>query len=745
MGRAGQYLGIPQYMRYCNDKASKFGHALTAAAMYACVECEQYELGLQLYHDLGNDPSSSEWQWAGGYGTIHPLCRDLALQCMGQIRQRSHSNNYNATSGYSDSVTEILKQIIDDEGLISQKALISVFRVFESEGDVEKAIRLMNLVLSYREGQMNWKVVGESPDNFIIDSSSHDDLEVKADGLSDDMLQMLVMETCNVAGEYGLTILLTRLGLEQNFNTESNNFEEQTEESIVKLLDFQPHLSTNDEILAATMLALCGLGRQGDAILLYNKVMEGGENNDGNWDFSMECVAYAHSLGNKQNDQWNEVYQQMIHVLFLMQCMNKIEKPLLSEELNLLRLAVSKMLRSSTEASQPKAGLYLAKATAAAVSRNQNVPSTSIKRTFRSIFGFKDKEIDNQSLNDISSLNTFLSSSDELLSSTMEAYKTIGELDEALLLFFNKWETDSKMRKSVRSAPFHPNPDHPDRKWINSCNVAIDLLLIQNRFEHADAFFQAILPSYRSAETFLIMAKKYATDDKWDKVGKLYDDAVKQGCLSDELAILAMEGIGLGQIDGKMRILRSIVDEIASSKNLKPGAWIFQNYWEIKRRLGFHHARLLMWWNDPSKTQEEEIRIALQHLHNNKCSQSTVDSDVLECIIDLAGHKHLDLYGQDSRSDEALSSQKGVADTIINAVLTTLDLNGEANLSLHITKAFKALAKIRAKISCVELAIAIIDRGHEYLLCNTSIHIARSSAIEVDDKVSLNKIESIRH
>ena len=57
-------------------------------------------------------------------------------------------------------------------------------------------------------------------------------------------------------------------------NIENHNFEELTEESITKLLDFQPLLSSNDEILAATMLALCGLGRQGDAILLCDKVME---------------------------------------------------------------------------------------------------------------------------------------------------------------------------------------------------------------------------------------------------------------------------------------------------------------------------------------------------------------------------------------------------------------------------------------------------------------------------------------
>ncbi len=746
MGRAGQYLGIPLYIRHHNDKSSKFGHALTAAAMYACVECEQFELGLQLYNDLGNDPSSSEWQWSGGYGTVHPLCRDLALQCMGQIRQITYSDNDNTTAGYSDAVTKILKQIIDDDGFVSQKALISAFRVFESGGDVDKAIRLMNLILSYREGQMNWKIVGESLENFIIDSSSRDDLKVQADGLPDETLLTLVMETCNVAGEYGLTVLFCRLGLEQNYmNIENHNFEELTEESITKLLDFQPLLSSNDEILAATMLALCGLGRQGDAILLCDKVMERAEINDGNWDFSIECLAYAHSLGNKLNNAWNVVYQQMIHLLFFMQCANKIEKPISPEELHSLRLAVAKMLQGSTEIRQSKAGLYLAKAAAAVVARNQHLSTTSIKSTFRSFFGFKDKGIDDQSLNDISSLNTFLSSSDEVLSSTMEAYKAIGALDEALLLFFSKWEKDSKMRKSVRSAPFHLDPDHSDRKWINSCNVAIDVLLMQNRFQHADSFFQAILPSYRSAETYSIMAKRYATDDRWDEVGKLYDDAIKQGCLSDELAILAMEAVSLGHIDGKMRILRSIVEEIASLKKLKPGAWIFHNYWEIKRRLGYHHARLLMWWNDPSKTQEEELRIALQHLHNSKDTQSIVDLDVLGCIIDLAGHKHFDVHGQYSRSDEALSSQKSVADTIIDAVLTTLDLNDDANLSPYITKAFKALSKLGAKASCVELAIAVIDRGQESLLCKKSIHIVRSCAIEVDDKISLNKIENIRY
>ena len=94
IGRAGQYLALPEYIQNHCDKSSKFGQALIAAAMQACVQCEQYELGLSFYNDLGNDPSSSEWQWAGGYGTVHPLCRDLALQCMGMIRRSTSINGY---------------------------------------------------------------------------------------------------------------------------------------------------------------------------------------------------------------------------------------------------------------------------------------------------------------------------------------------------------------------------------------------------------------------------------------------------------------------------------------------------------------------------------------------------------------------------------------------------------------------------------------------------------------------------
>eukprot|EP00957_Ditylum_brightwellii_P202553 15330657-Ditylum_brightwellii.AAC.1 len=369
--------------------------------MQACVKCEQYKLGLSFYHDLGNDPSSSEWQWAGGYGTVHPLCLNLALQCMGMMHNivpdsnmgeygEESQNNYN--NGYSDIAANTLKQIIEGNGYVSQKALISVFHTYESDGDCERALKLMHLILSYREGQMNWKTVGESLEHFMTDSSTSSQHNVESDknDIPDQTLLTLVMDACNAADEFGLTVVLCWL---------------------------------------ATMFALCGLSRQHDAVSMYERVTSEGE------------------------------------------CTETMEEELSEEEKYFIPIAVTKMLETSIEAGQARVGFYLAKSAAATISKSQQSSSKLIKEIIQSFFGIKGKQSDSLMFNDVSSLHNFLSCTDEILSSTMKAYREIGELDDALLLFFSKWEDDSRMHKSVGSEPFHPSPHQPDCQWTKSYNL----------------------------------------------------------------------------------------------------------------------------------------------------------------------------------------------------------------------------------------------------------------------------------
>ena len=754
IGRAGQFLSLPYYINNHVDEFDKYRQVLIAAAMNACVECEQYELGLQLYNDLANDPSSSEWQWAGGYG-VHPLCRDLALQCMGMIDPIASENDSKEKFGLSNAATSLLKEIIEDEGVISQKALISVFNVYKSDRNVDQAIELMHLISSYRECNLNWKVVEENAEYFITNvSSKQNKLPEESNVISDDILLSLVMKICNAAGEFGLTLLLCNLGVHRN-STISGKMFNGKEKSMDNLLHFQPLLYTNEDILAAAMFALCGLHRQDDALFLYKKAtLEKSNIDDSSGSYLKQCLEYANSLGAKQSESWEEAYQHMKRVIFVIRCVDGTKNLMSDEEAHLFSLAVAKMLQTSLIANQPRAGLYLANLAAVFVAKIQgSSTSKSIKQTLQSILGSGTSK-NQDSFNDKSTLNIFLSSSDEILSATMESYKEIGQLDDALTIFLTKWESDASMRKSVRSAHFHKYPDRTDRKWIKSCNSALEIMLMQNRFEQANDFFQVILPSYRSKATYLVLARGYSRQGQWDDVVRLYNDALETGCLSDELVILTMKGIVNGNIDGKMRLLRSVVDDIALVKEIKPGAWIFNNYWELKRKLGFHHARLLMWWNDPAKTQEEELRIAIQHFETSKKSNTCVDIDAFHCVLKLISERHLKSYEASSMSSEALNSQRLAADTVIDAAITILELNKSSNHTSTIIQTIRALKSIRAEQYAIEFVSKLIDIGQGFLLDEETLnHVEKllsssevfgkiKSTIEIQSNISLDEVNN---
>lgn len=747
--------------------------------MQACVICEQYELGLSLYYDLGNDPSSSEWQWAGGYGTIHPLCRDLALRCMGMIRNPSSTsyttNDNNAftdgshfdkvekvvngnsiadNSGYSDIMTNILKEIIEEDGVVSRNAIISLFRAYENDGEAERAIKLMHLLLSHRDGEMEWKIVGDSLEYFMTDSSTvareeeKEEMNNNVHEISDSDLLNLVMDACNAGGEFGLSILLCRLGFSNdssdfNFKFDTYDHDNNIGVSVKKLIESQPLLSENDEILGASMAALCGLGCPRDASMLHSTLFAKGELDGGSWDYSNQCLEYANSLGDGLEYSWSEAYRHMDRVIFAMKCTDMMKEPLSAEEEHLFSLAVAKMLQTSMGAGQIRAGIYLSKAAAATIVRSKQSSSKSIKETVQSFFGLKGSKGDTYTMRneETLSMTNFLSCSDELLSATMEAYRELGELDDALMLFFNKWEGESDMRKSVRSAPYHPDPDLPDRKWIKSCDLALDILLEQNRFDYALAFFQAILPSYRSPHTYVIMAQGYAGEERWNDVARLYSDALKGGCLSDDLAILAMEGVAHGKINGKMRILRSIVDDIAPIKQIKPGAWIFNNYWILKQRLGFHHARLLMWWNDPATTQEQELRVAIQHLEESRRTRDTINPDVLTCIIKLAGHQHKKKHGVESTSEEAVASKNDAAELIVNAVLSSFEVNGQIDHPSMVSDGVAALRSLGTNRFCIDLVMVLIEQGFQ--LDKRILQIAQKAASLEKDEPALQLIDSL--
>ena len=106
----------------------------------------QYDAAIQFYDEMSKDPSvaGSEWQWGGDYNgstAIHPLCRDLIIQAIGnndKVETNESTSFYN-----SDFVWKLLEQIIHDEAGISSQALAGAFKGFERDYAWDKSLKLL--------------------------------------------------------------------------------------------------------------------------------------------------------------------------------------------------------------------------------------------------------------------------------------------------------------------------------------------------------------------------------------------------------------------------------------------------------------------------------------------------------------------------------------------------------------------------------------------------------------------------
>jgi hypothetical protein len=181
------------------------------------------------------------------------------------------------------------------------------------------------------------------------------------------------------------------------------------------------------------------------------------------------------------------------------------------------------------------------------------------------------------------------------------------------------------------------------REWVESTNLALDLMVELGDIDRAEDFFKSIDKKTRTPDTYAIMANGYKLGERWGKIAACYRAAKKDSLLSERLCFLAMQEIAKSETSSKIKIIRSVTDDVAALKGgVKSGAWIADNYWTLKRLLGYHHARLLMWWNDPNETQKFEFRLAAQHMNERKKKGLASEIDALTALIQLANGHALD-------------------------------------------------------------------------------------------------------
>jgi len=761
LGRAGKWRGLIDYVKN-GEHSTQFGQPLVAAAMIACIQNQKYSIALtELYQQFAdNQPAPSEYQWAGGYGSVHPLCRDLALRAMGSMEGGNEEDDVDGQPRLGSSVDSVfvLNQILEERGTVSIDGLQGVLSTCERDGNFEKAVNVLYLLLNYDEDSLDWKLVpGCAPAmEYFLDASNSSVSEIVTENDGDALVEegggrvyvngnilASVMDACNNAGEFGLAVYYCRV-----VNTTSGTIndrslglhDEDKGQNIVRsLLLAQPLLSSNEKLLTATMFSLCGLGCTREAVALHSEVFEmlGDEIE---WPLCAECVLYAKSLDETSDPSWLRAYTHIDRVLAALLTIRSTKSIPPAETVELLQRGVAQMIQSCADADQSITGLHLAQM-AAHIAQHQE-PKKSMKETVQSFFMRDSSTSDRGSLvrGDSEVVAEFLTSSDAILSPAMEVTRNTAGIDDALALFYSRCEKDDSVLNSIQQEKSAPQ----NRQWINSVNGVLAMLLEKGKLDDAFALFEGVSLSSRTPETYLIMARGLATDKRWDDVSLLFVTALDTGCLSEDLGLITMEGVVQQNVKGKIRILRSIASDVATMLGMKPGVWIVSHYWLLKNILGFHHARLLMWWNDPNETQARELELALRHFEANRSRGILVKDDVLRCIVKLLGvrHKERSIVSKTGTTNrQSISHQKKIESYRTKSVNLTLEAFSEASrTSLGEERSFtfevaSGLRKMGANRECMDFVHSLIKRN--VALNRTTLLEGQAAAKSEGDAVML--------
>ena len=758
MGRAGlseQCLDVAAD----SNSISKYGPAIVAASMLACIEQSRFTDAIGVYDVLMSEDQSaaSDWQWGGGNITAaKPLCRDLTLNAMGRIRK----------GGYSRDAMLLFQEILHEDSSISTQALLGLVRSLEHDGDWRSSIKLlMGYVDSvYRKMVPSWRIVSDAlyvnKTDDVNTLTFLDENYLLADVLSS------TMRVCNYEGQYGLAIVLCSL-VNAAYIGELQNTDEwidSLDSNVLKYVLSQEIVSENREILEVYMQSLHGLGCESTVNELLNAFQ-----NDENIDATMPWGLKRNKLLPHGESSINAIVAvgRVVEAMFSIQH----EGTSLSEESRLLfERGLARAMEHLLDSSQPSAALYLFDH-ASAILVTEKDPTTFAGRV-RTFLGIEDSYVGDreaseelfQTYNAIELKDLHLS--DSLLAAVIQSYIKLGQPEKARAAFF-----DGTMHIDDSTL------------MIQSTNSVLEALLDID-INECVSFLDTMDVRCLNPSTFYLIARRFAENGIWPEIGEIYNKAQRVGCISEDLGLLAMQAVSESELlSGKIIVLRRIVEDVCNAAGVGKGDWLKSRYWGIKRTVGFHHARvslflcqrstlffllkyyyystccifisnlssslntkLLMNWNDPAESQKEELLFAVNDMRRCASEGIVSKNDPLMCIVKIA-----QLYETGGKRGEsnALSLSEKQRQSSVNLILKACQQAKQSGFlkSYHFTtEAAKSLRALKANKTCIKLVRTLLPPdGDEFKKCKHKIAMEEAiyAAIEERDDESLQLITDV--
>jgi hypothetical protein len=521
---------------------------LVAAGMKTCILCEQYDHAVRLYNELLDaNHVANEWQWSGGEDRLHPLCRDLALIALGRTSQ----------DGMSERALAVLNTVLEDGAKVSTQALFGTLLACEKDGKWRDAIRIALLPFHFQYGSLL-----VSDDEQLLSTSGETGSPLETLDSSLHLLWLPVIRVCTSQGFPGAALLsqvLFATCYEQHKKFESSLDDQHKGciDSLLKLLSL-PCIS-EEELLTASMVSLCGIDLFAEACLIFEETNSGQIATE-----AQEVYDWARSQTNKVvSDEWQILFDRVQRIASMSLKASRGQVMLSAEDLRLISDATATCMRGSVVMSEPGVGLVLSQWLESVL------PSTS---------------------------NQSLPFTDSYLAASIAIAHATGNDT------FSHQLIESKLRVLLLK---------DETTWILSCNQALRVYFAKGKSRGALELFQQMPRTCLNPETFEIVATGLANNKEWSGVTEVYGQALSTGCNSEHLSVIAMKAVADGPDSGNVRLLRNIVDEIASLMRKKPSEWLQSKYWIVKENLGFPLLRRLMRWNDIKTAHSKELALLI--------------------------------------------------------------------------------------------------------------------------------------
>lgn len=656
--------------------------------MEACVLSDQSEMALNLFNELeaGELAAAVEWQWSGSSKKIHSACRDVAIRAMGEIDDPIEDSERMVT----------LYQQADTEGIpLSVEANHAVLKALGRIGMVEESVTFFTALLD-KEPQ-NWLV--SSRDLFITKRKT---LPAKTCDTADTLL-LEVMEACNHHKKFGVALLCLKVF---QFSSTTIALHEPPKEDGVSpivrsVLPSFSEFGYGDKLLAVAMTSLCGVHAPHEAVALHDvvapKIKHGKSNNC--YQIRKHAISMQQVIDPTLVNTWSYIHRHIDRLTGAFCFLEKTQEPIEPDDLKTFSNALAIVIADCTAASTPETGLAIG-----AWVDNRRLNTSLSNGDNPNIFSDSEK-------------NSVLPVSDALLSAAVGAYRAYGKTEKAETLVKN-------LLFGSRSPA----------DWLLSYQEAVSILYSKGETQNATTLFRKILAFSRSPGIFVVAARGLVDSGDWRGVVEIYKLALSAGCSSEDLSLLAMEAVSasgrLGQKEGQLPFLRSIILEVSKQAGITPKAWVETNYWKFRRLLGFSTARLIMGWDDSRTSRLDELELALENLEERSSSGLTPKHSVLFAILKaVANHDTIVVpfnrtgLPRIPRNSEAWVK---VLEKVMNEAATTMIVNEPRFIDSVATASFR----LGLYQHCLAVVTDAIKRGIR--VNNAALQCANDSAISLN-------------